>query len=105
MSEPVQTPQTFPVRIFSGIQPSGGLTLGNYLGALKRFVEKQDEGIETIYCVVDMHAITTWQEPEKLRQQTREVTAGFIAAGIDPVKLTIGIDIQLFLSNKRFNTF
>jgi hypothetical protein len=50
-------------RIFSGIQPSGGLTLGNYLGALKRFVEKQDEGIETIYCLVDMHAITVWQDP------------------------------------------
>ncbi len=74
----------FPTRIFSGIQPSGGLTLGNYLGALKRFVEKQDEGIETIYCMVDMHAITTWQDPEKLRQQTREGAAAFIAAGIDP---------------------
>ena len=85
MSEPVQTPQTlFPPRIFSGIQPSGGLTLGNYLGALKRFVEKQDEGIETIYCLVDMHAITVWQDPAKLRQQTREAAAGFIAAGIDP---------------------
>ncbi len=84
MSEPVQTPQTFPTRIFSGIQPSGGLTLGNYLGALKRFVQKQDDGIETIYCVVDMHAITVWQDPIKLRQQTRELTAGFIAAGIDP---------------------
>ncbi len=75
---------TFKPRIFSGIQPSGGLTLGNYLGALKRFVEKQDEGIETIYCMVDMHAITTWQDPEKLRQQTREGAAAFIAAGIDP---------------------
>jgi tryptophanyl-tRNA synthetase len=84
MTEPVQTPQTFPTRIFSGIQPSGGLTLGNYLGALKRFVEKQDEGIETIYCLVDMHAITVWQDPAKLRQQTREAAAGFIAAGIDP---------------------
>ncbi len=84
MSEPVQTPPTFPRRIFSGIQPSGGLTLGNYLGALKRFVEKQDEGIETIYCLVDMHAITVWQDPVKLRQQTREAAAGFIAAGIDP---------------------
>ena len=54
MSSPasaVQTPKTFKPRIFSGIQPSGGLTLGNYLGALKRFVEKQDEGIETIYCI------------------------------------------------------
>jgi len=86
MSEPVQTPQTFPTRIFSGIQPSGGLTLGNYLGALKRFVEKQDEGIETIYCLVDMHAITVWQDPIKLRQQTREAACGFIAAGIDPTR-------------------
>jgi tryptophanyl-tRNA synthetase len=91
MSEPVQTPQTaanakFKPRIFSGIQPSGGLTLGNYLGALKRFVEKQDEGIETIYCLVDLHAITVWQDPERLRQQTREGAAAFIAAGIDPVR-------------------
>lgn len=85
MTESVQTPQSpFKPRIFSGIQPSGGLTLGNYLGALKRFVEKQDEGIETIYCMVDMHAITVWQDPAKLRQQTREGAAAFIAAGIDP---------------------
>jgi len=67
-----------------GIQPSGGLTLGNYLGALKRFVEKQDEGIETVYCLVDLHAITVWQDPDKLREQTREGAAAFIAAGIDP---------------------
>ena len=87
MADAVQTPQpSFPPRIFSGIQPSGGLTLGNYLGALKRFVEKQEEGIETIYCMVDMHAITVWQDPEKLRQQTREGTAAFIAAGIDPAR-------------------
>jgi tryptophanyl-tRNA synthetase len=86
MSEPVQTPRTFPKRIFSGIQPSGGLTLGNYLGALKRFVEKQDEGIETIYCLVDMHAITVWQDPVRLRHATREAAAGFIAAGIDPAR-------------------
>ncbi|MBL9047446.1 MAG: tryptophan--tRNA ligase [Tabrizicola sp.] len=83
-SAAVQTPKPFKPRIFSGIQPSGGLTLGNYLGALKRFVEKQDEGIETIYCLVDMHAITVWQDPAKLRQQTREGAAAFIAAGIDP---------------------
>jgi tryptophanyl-tRNA synthetase len=76
----------FTPRIFSGIQPSGGLTLGNYLGALKRFVQKQDEGIETIYCLVDLHAITVWQDPDKLRQQTREAAAGFIAAGIDPAR-------------------
>ncbi|MES2539140.1 MAG: tryptophan--tRNA ligase [Pseudomonadota bacterium] len=87
MSSPasaVQTPTFFKPRIFSGIQPSGGITLGNYLGALKRFVEKQDEGIETIYCLVDMHAITTWQDPAKLRHATREGAAAFIAAGIDP---------------------
>ncbi|MEZ5687031.1 MAG: tryptophan--tRNA ligase [Paracoccaceae bacterium] len=74
----------FKRRIFSGIQPSGNLTLGNYLGALRRFVEKQDEGIETIYCLVDLHAITVWQDPDALRHQTREAAAGFIAAGIDP---------------------
>ncbi|MGA0540005.1 tryptophan--tRNA ligase [Neotabrizicola sp. VNH66] len=82
----VQTPKAFKPRIFSGIQPSGGLTLGNYLGALKRFVEKQNEGIETIYCLVDLHAITVWQDPEKLRHQTREAAAAFIAAGIDPAR-------------------
>jgi len=71
-------------RIFSGIQPSGGLTLGNYLGALKRFAQKQQEGIETIYCLVDLHAITVWQEPERLRHQTREAAAAFLASGIDP---------------------
>jgi len=86
MSQPVHTPAAFPARIFSGIQPSGGLTLGNYLGALKRFVEKQEEGIETIYCLVDMHAITVWQDPARLRHATREAAAGFIAAGIDPAR-------------------
>lgn len=78
---------SFAPRIFSGIQPSGGLTLGNYLGALKRFVEKQDAGgVETIYCLVDLHAITVWQEPAKLRHATREAAAGFMAAGIDPAR-------------------
>jgi tryptophanyl-tRNA synthetase len=75
----------FTKRVFSGIQPSGGLTLGNYLGAMKRFVDMQnDDGFETIYCMVDMHAITVWQDPETLRRNTRELAAGFIAAGIDP---------------------
>ncbi|MBI1494614.1 tryptophan--tRNA ligase [Halocynthiibacter styelae] len=78
--------QTHPTRIFSGIQPSGNLTLGNYLGALKRFVEKQNEGIESIYCMVDMHAISVWQDPADLRHATRELAAGFIASGIDPEK-------------------
>ncbi len=87
MSDVVKAPKTFTPRVFSGIQPSGGLHLGNYLGALKRFAEKQNEGIETIYCLVDLHAITDkWQDPEKLRQQTREAAAGFMAAGIDPAR-------------------
>ena len=73
-----------PMRVFSGIQPSGNLTLGNYLGAIKRFVEIQNAGIESIYCVVDLHAITTWQDPDTLKLATREVAAGFIASGIDP---------------------
>ena len=83
------TPTTagpFPQRVFSGIQPSGGLTLGNYLGALKRFAQAQDAGIETIYCIVDLHAITVWQDPEKLRRATRELACGFIASGIDPAR-------------------
>ena len=75
----------FKPRIFSGIQPSGGLTLGNYLGALKRFVEKQGQ-VETVYCLVDLHAITVFQDPERLRQQTREAAAAFLAAGIDPAQ-------------------
>ncbi len=79
------TSPAFTPRVFSGIQPSGGLTLGNYLGALKRFVTMQDEGTyETIYCMVDLHAITVWQDPDKLRHATRELCAGFIASGIDP---------------------
>jgi tryptophanyl-tRNA synthetase len=87
MSDAAQTPNAkFKPRIFSGIQPSGNLTLGNYLGALKRFAQKQDEGIETIYCLVDLHAITVWQEPEALKRQTREAAAAFIAAGIDPAR-------------------
>ena len=80
------TEAAFTPRVFSGIQPSGGLTLGNYLGALKRFADAQDQGIETIYCMVDLHAITVWQEPEKLRHATRELCAGFIASGVDPSK-------------------
>lgn len=79
----------FTPRVFSGIQPSGGLTLGNYLGAIKRFVQMQDSGTPTIYCVVDMHAITVWQDPDALRRQTRELTAGYLAAGLDPAKSII----------------
>ena len=80
------TDAKFTPRVFSGIKPSGGLTLGNYLGAIKRFVGMQGPDFETIYCVVDMHAITVWQDPADLRAATREVAAGFLAAGIDPTK-------------------
>ncbi|MDJ0859022.1 MAG: tryptophan--tRNA ligase, partial [Dinoroseobacter sp.] len=77
----------FTPRVLSGIQPSGGLTLGNYLGAMKRFVEMQDEsGLETLYCMVDLHAITVWQDPAALTRNTRELAAGYIAAGLDPAK-------------------
>ncbi len=78
----------FTPRVFSGIQPSGGLTLGNYLGAIKRFVDMQDEGsFETVYCMVDLHAITAkLLDPDELRHNTRELCAGFIASGIDPEK-------------------
>ena len=77
----------FTPRVFSGIQPSGGLTLGNYLGAIKRFVQMQDEDFETIYCMVDLHAITAkFLEPDTLRRNTRELAAGFIASGISPEK-------------------
>lgn len=78
------TEATFTPRVFSGIQPSGGLTLGNYLGALKRFVQMQGAAYETIYCMVDQHAITTWQDPAALTHNTRELCAGFIASGLDP---------------------
>ncbi|QFT58633.1 Tryptophan--tRNA ligase [Sulfitobacter sp. THAF37] len=78
---------SFTPRVFSGIQPSGGLTLGNYLGAIKRFVSMQDEDFETIYCMVDLHAITAkFLEPDVLRRNTRELAAGFIASGISPEK-------------------
>ncbi len=76
----------FTPRVFSGIQPSGNLHLGNYLGALKRFADAQNQGIQSIYCMVDLHAVTVWQDPAELRHSTRELTAGFIASGLDPAK-------------------
>jgi len=69
--------------VFSGVQPTGNLHLGNYLGAIVKFVELQ-KSHDCIYCVVDLHAITVWQDPAELPRATREVTAAFIAAGIDP---------------------
>ena len=75
----------FKKRILSGVQPSGNLHLGNYLGAIKNFVALQEE-YECLYCIVDLHAITVWQEPQKLKEQTREVAAAFIASGLNPDK-------------------
>ncbi|MGH7101273.1 MAG: tryptophan--tRNA ligase [Acetobacteraceae bacterium] len=72
-------------RIFSGIQPSGIPTLGNYLGAIRNWVPLQADH-ECIYCVVDLHAITQWQEPARLAAQTREMAASLVACGIDPVR-------------------
>ena len=72
-------------RILSGVQPTGDLHLGNYLGAIKNFVTLQKE-YECFFCVVDLHAITVWQDPAQLAQKTRGVTAAFIASGIDPKK-------------------
>src|SRR5262249_5772478 len=72
-------------RVFSGVQPTGNLHLGNYLGAIVRFVALQ-EAYECIYCVVDLHAITVWQDPRELPLNIREVTAAFIACGIDPAR-------------------
>jgi tryptophanyl-tRNA synthetase len=75
----------FKQLVFSGVQPTGNLHLGNYLGAIARFVELQASH-DCIYCVVDLHAITVWQEPTELPKAIREVTAAFLACGIDPRK-------------------
>ena len=75
----------FKERVFSGVQPTGNLHLGNYLGAITKFVALQDR-YDCIYCVVDLHAITVWQDPSELPRATREVTAAFLACGIDPKK-------------------
>ena len=73
-------------RVFSGVQPTGNLHLGNYLGAVKQFVNLQSKNFETIYCLVDLHAITVWQNPNELQKATRELTATFLACGLDPAQ-------------------
>ncbi len=73
----------FKQLVFSGVQPTGNLHLGNYLGAIVKFVDLQKSN-DCIYCVVDLHAITVWQDPVELKRNIREVTAAFIACGIDP---------------------
>jgi len=69
-------------RVFSGVQPTGNLHLGNYLGAIRNFARLQDQN-DCLYCVVDMHAITVWQNPEELKTNTREVAAAFLASGVN----------------------
>ena len=75
-------------RVFSGVQPTGNLHIGNYLGALKQFVELQDDN-ECIYCVVDMHSITVPQDPAELKKHTLDIAALYMAVGIDPKKSII----------------
>ncbi|NTW26840.1 MAG: tryptophan--tRNA ligase [Candidatus Moranbacteria bacterium] len=81
-------------RIFSGVQPSGNLHIGNYLGAIANWVKLQDE-FDSIFCVVDMHAITVQQDPEELRKKTIEIAKIYLAAGIDPKKSSIFIQSQV----------
>lgn len=75
-------------RVFSGIQPTGNIHIGNYLGALKQFVELQDNS-DCIYCIVDLHSITVPQDPKKLRESIRNVAALYLAVGVDPKKSTV----------------
>ncbi|WP_332773395.1 tryptophan--tRNA ligase [Phenylobacterium sp.] len=77
-----------PSRVLSGVQPSGALHLGNYLGALVKFTRLQHE-MDTFIFVADMHAITVWQDPKLLASQVREIAAAYLAAGVDPKKATI----------------
>ncbi|HMA52114.1 MAG TPA: tryptophan--tRNA ligase [Magnetospirillaceae bacterium] len=80
-------------RIFSGIQPTGNLHLGNYLGAVRNWVRMQTE-YECIFCMVDLHAITVWQDPADLRKSTRELAAAILASGVDPKKNTLFVQSQ-----------
>ena len=95
MQTTVETPVTESAdatrrRVFSGIQPSGDVQLGNYLGAIKGWVDRQADK-ENFFCIVDLHAITVPQDPEELRQQTRSLAAMLFAAGLDPAKSTVFI--------------
>ncbi|MEE9387024.1 MAG: tryptophan--tRNA ligase [Paracoccaceae bacterium] len=85
----------FTPRVFSGIKPSGDITLGNYLGAFKPWVNMQGPDFETTYCVVDLHAITVWQDPGELANATRSTAAAMIASGIDTDKSTLFAQSQV----------
>src|SRR5689334_2110317 len=88
MTDQPPAPYTGPQRVLSGIQASGSLHLGNYLGALKRFVALQNE-MPCLLFVADLHAITVWQEPAVLAAQTREIAAAYLASGLDPKRSII----------------
>ena len=77
-------------RVFSGVQPTGNIHLGNYLGALKQFVELQDDN-ECIYCIVDLHSITVPQDPKELRSHILDVAALYLSVGIDPKKSIVSL--------------
>ncbi len=91
MSDPSPPPYAGPERVLSGIQASGALHLGNYLGALRRFVALQNQagGPPCFLFVADLHAITVWQDPARLKDQTREIAAAYLASGLDPARSTI----------------
>jgi tryptophanyl-tRNA synthetase len=88
MTDAPQPQYSGPTRVFSGVQPSGSLHLGNYLGALVKFVAMQ-ETHDCIFCVVDLHAITVPQDPKLLASQTREIAAAYVASGVDPKRSII----------------
>ena len=88
MTDPSPSPYAGPVRVVSGVQPSGSLHLGNYLGALKKFIPLQEQ-MDCFIFVADLHAITNWQDPALLAAQTREIAAAYLAAGLDPKKAVI----------------
>jgi len=81
-------------KIFSGIQPSGIPTIGNYLGAIRQFVQLQEEN-DCYFCVVDQHAITVPQNPKELRENTRALAALYIASGLNPEKATLFIQSEV----------
>jgi tryptophanyl-tRNA synthetase len=88
MTDQAPAPYAGPKRVLSGVQPSGDLHLGNYLGALVKFARLQHE-IETFIFVADLHAITAWQDPARLKDQVREIAAAYLATGLDPKVATI----------------
>lgn len=95
MTTPATTTEAKPKpRIFSGIQPSGALHIGNYLGAIKRWVAEQDQN-DNIFCIVDMHAITVPQDAAALHEATRELAAVFIASGLDPARVAVFVQSHI----------